>query len=139
TTTNMITYSANFTTSTVPTSQCTQWESFVAQLTVRTYTLLIIQGTYDTVGLTLNDSTIISNIAEALRTSSSYGPITSNGVSWAVGICVSGVELSAHVSICVCSDLGYTVRPCVGVESFGGINTNTCSGPTQSMTVIFQY
>lgn len=131
-------YSQNFTNGITPTTQCTAWTSFVAQLTVLPYTLLTMSGTLDPVGVTVIDPTVIANIALALRTSTAYGPVTSNGRSWEVGSCAGGYELSASGSICACPTTGYIVRPCIGNLNYGGINGTTCSAPTQTMTVIFQ-
>lgn len=131
-------YSQSFTSGSTPSSQCTAWTSFVAQLTTLPYTLLTINGTLDPVGITIVDPSVIASIALALRTSSAYGPVTSNGHSWAVGGCGGGSELSASGSICSCPSPDYIVRPCIGNSNFGGINSATCSGPTQVMMVLFQ-
>ena len=135
---SQIIYSQSFTSGTTPTSQCTAWTSFVAQLTASSYTSLTISGSLDPVGITLTDPNIISNIASALRTSTAYGPATSNGYSWMVGSCGNGYELSASGSICSCPTASYIVRPCMSNSNYGGVNSNTCSGPSQTMTVIFQ-
>ena len=132
-----ITYTQSFTSGVTPSSQCTAWTAFVAQLIVRSYTKLTIRGTYDTVGVTITDPTVIGNIALALRTSVAYGPVTSNGRSWAVGACGSGMELSANGAVCWCNT-GYIVRPCINNLNWGGANTATCSGPSQTLTVEFQ-
>jgi hypothetical protein len=60
-----------------------------------------------------------------------------NGRTWTVGICGSGIELAAN-AICQCSTPGYSVRPCIGQANpnWGGVNTNTCSGPSQTIEVI---
>lgn len=130
-------YSQNFTSGVTPITQCTAWTNFVAQLTGSSYTLLTMNGTFDPVGITVTDPTVIANITLALRTSTAYGPVTSNGRSWEVGTC-GGPELSASGSICQCPSLSYVVRPCISNSNYGGINSTTCSGPTQTMTVIFQ-
>ena len=100
---------------------------------------MTISGTYDTIGVTLTDPTIISDIALALITSSYYGPVFSNGRSWMVGMCGGGSELSAGGSICSCTVGDYLLRPCIGNLNWGGANTDTCSGPSQTLNVIFQY
>ena len=133
-----VTYSQAFTSGVTPSSQCSAWTSFVAQLTVRPYTLLVIRGTFDTVGVTVTDPTVIAGIAAALRTSTAYGPVTSNGRSWAVGACGGGRELSAAGTVCWCNT-GYIVRPCIGNSNWGGANTATCGGSSQTMTVEFFY
>ena len=134
----MITYSQAFTNGATPSSQCTAWSSFVAQLTVRPYTMLVIRGTFDTVGATVTDPTVIAGIANGLRTNTAYGPVTSNGRSWAVGGCGGGMELSAAGTVCWCNT-GYIVRPCIGNWNWGGANTATCGGPSQTLTVDFYF
>lgn len=110
----------------------------MAQLTVRPYSLLVVRGSVDPVGVTVTDPVVIGSIALALRTSTVYGPVNSNGRSWAVGLCGSGYELTVTGSICVCNT-GYTLRPCIANLNYGGINGATCSGATQTMIVTFQY
>lgn len=133
-----IVYGQSFTTAVASTSQCAAWTSFIALLTVRPYTLLRVCGSIDPVGVTVINATHIANIALALRTSTAYGPVTSNGRSWAVGPCGTPFELSANGPVNVCAT-GYSVRPCVGSGNWGGINGLTCSAASQFITVIFQY
>ncbi|CAF2098007.1 unnamed protein product [Rotaria magnacalcarata] len=73
-----------------------------------------MNGTYDSVGVTITNATVIAAIAVALRTAVAYGPVTTNGRSWAVGACGGGSELSAAGSICACPNPQYIVRPCIG-------------------------
>ncbi len=54
------------------------------------------------------------------------------------GGCGGGVELSAANSICSCPNPEYIVRPCIGNANWGGVNTATCGGDTQTMTVVFE-
>jgi hypothetical protein len=131
-------YSQSLTYGVTPSSQCTAWTSFVSQLTVRSYTLLTLCGTNDPIGVTVTDTTVIASIALALRTSTAYGPVTTNSRSWAVGSCGGGYELSASGSVCYCVT-GYNVRPCIGNYNWGGINGATCLAGTQTITVVFQY
>jgi hypothetical protein len=97
-----------------------------------------IRGSLSGVGVTLTDPTTIFNLVLALRTSTSYGPVTFNGRQWAVGVCGAGYELSANSAVCACTT-GYDVRPCIGNSNWGGINGATCSAGTQTMTVTFYY
>jgi hypothetical protein len=107
-------------------------------LVVRPYTSLTMLGTNDPTGITLTNPTYVAAIALALRTTTAYGPVSSNGYSWEVGSCGgSPYELTATGGICGCS-IGYTVRPCIGNSNWGGINGATCGASTQTMTVIFQ-
>ncbi|CAF4590768.1 unnamed protein product [Rotaria socialis] len=111
-----IVYSQSFTSGVTPSSACTAWTNFVAQLTPLPYTLLQMNGTYDSVGVTITDSTVIAAIAVALRTAAAYGPVTTNGRSWQVGACGTGSELSAAGSICMCPSPDYLVRPCIVIR-----------------------
>ena len=133
-----ITYSQVFSSGVTPTSQCTAWTSFVAQLIGRSYSLLTLRGSSDPVGVTVTDPVIIGNIALALSTSVAYGPVTTNSRLWAVGSCGGGYELSASGAVCACVT-GYNVRPCIGNSNYGGINNVTCSAATQTIIVTFQY
>ncbi|CAF1350511.1 unnamed protein product [Rotaria magnacalcarata] len=137
--TRTITYSQNFTFGLTATAQCTAWTSFVTQLIVQPYILLTMSGTFNPIGVSVTNTTVIANIALALRTSTRYGPVTSNSLSWAVGLCGPSYELSASGTTCMCTSPGYAIRPCLTNQNYGGINTTTCYGPTQTMTVIFQY
>ena len=105
---------------------------------MRTYLSVTIRGSVDPVGVVVTDPVVIGNIALALRTSGTYGPVTSNSRSWAVGACGGGRELSASGSICSCPT-DYIVRPCIGNSNWGGVNSATCGGSTQTMIVEFQY
>jgi hypothetical protein len=134
-----LTYSESFTSGVNSVAQCTQWKSFLANLPVENYTLLKIYGSNDNTGLTITDPTIINNIVNALRSSTPYGPVTSNGTSWAVGTCGSGIELAANTTICQCQTPSYSVRPCIGGTNFGGVGTTNCNGPSQTMGVMLQY
>ena len=98
----------------------------------------MIRGSVDTVGVAVSDSTVIAGIALALRTSGTYGPVTSNGRSWAVGGCGGGREITATGAICQCNT-GHTVRPCIGNSNWGAVNAYTCGAATQTLVVEFQY
>jgi hypothetical protein len=39
---------------------------------------------------------------------------------------------------CICANPGHILRPCINHRDWGGVATATCSGPTQTMTVVFQ-
>ncbi len=135
-----IVYSQSFTHGVTSSSQCTAWLTFQSQLISRPYTSLTIKGSNDPTGITLINPTYILGMANALRTNTAYGPVSSNGYSWAVGVCAvssSYSELTATGSICSCNT-GYTVRPCIGNANWGAINAYTCNGSSQTMIVIFQ-
>src|SRR5205807_9546976 len=70
----------------------------------------------------------------------SSGSWTVGAVTWNVGQC-GGVTLDANASgdtsVCACPSPGYVVRPDIANVNWGGVNTATCSGPSQTMTVSF--
>ncbi|CAF3713677.1 unnamed protein product [Rotaria sordida] len=131
-----IIYTQNFTFGVTSSSQCTAWNIFRSLLINHPCTSLTISGTNNPTGITLTNSTYATAIANAMRTNTAYGPVSSNGYLWAVGICGSADELTATGSVCTCTT-GYTLRPCVGNSNWGGINGATCSASSQTMTVIF--
>ena len=97
-----------------------------------------IFGSLNPVGVTLTDPTTINGIVLALRTSTAYGPVIFSGRSWGVALCGSGYELISNGAICSCAT-GYNVRPCRGTADWGGINGNTCTAGTQTMSVRFSF
>ena len=136
-------YSENFVQGVAPTTQATAWCGFRSALT-GTYNALTIKGSNNETGVTCSDAATVQNIANALRTASS-GSWSCNGHTWNVslgcGISPCGgtsVELHLDTSSCNCAGSGsYTVRPEINNFNWGGINTNTCSAPSQRMDVIF--
>ena len=137
---NIVKYCQPFITDVIATSQCTEWTNFVSQLTVRPYTSMTLLSSNDPTGVTLTDPTIIGNIAAALRTSTTYGPVTSNGRSWVVGGCGGGHALSASGTPCACPNPANIVRPCIiNNVNWGGIGGAVCSAVTQTIVVVFQY
>ena len=60
-------------------------------------------------------------------------------VAVGMGTCGSGNELSASGTTCICTSPGHIIRACIGVNAnWGGVNTATCSAPTQTMTAVFR-
>jgi hypothetical protein len=122
--------------------KCTDWNTFKSQLTPKCYTKVTIKGTYDNVGKFTTDPVIIAAFANALNTNTTYISPTTNGNVW--HFCNSS---STHVwinpvSSCSgsnCPNPGYIIRPCIGNSNWGGVNTATCNGLNQRMTLIFEY
>ncbi|CAF4171149.1 unnamed protein product, partial [Adineta steineri] len=129
------TYSQSFTNGVTPTSQCTAWITFAAGLTCTSYSSLRIYGSNDPTGITITDSYVVTAIAVALRANTTYSA-TSNGYTLIVGVCGSGYEITATGSLCTCTS-GYTLRPCFGGSSWGGIMGTTCSAGTQTLSLDF--
>src|SRR6266446_2601149 len=120
-----------------------QWEDFRQSLTPAGYDTVTISGTFDTVGRTLTDATVVPQIAAALKSGTSAS-FNTGGFTWNVGTCGTGIEFNASnignvICACLSPSQAYTVRPEIGASNpnWGGVNTNTCSGPSQTITVIF--
>jgi hypothetical protein len=132
-------YTDSFTRSVTPTTQCTSWDAWRATLDGRGCSMIELSGTFDTTGVVCTDPVVVEAIADALRTGT-VGSWSCDGRTWRVGECGVGPgswELSAAGSICSCPNPEYLLRPCIGNQNWGGINTATCTGPDQTMTVTF--
>ena len=141
-------YSESFTVGQIASAQASQnWVNFRNSLTPSAYDRVTISGTFDAVGRTLTDATIVPQIAAALK-NATPGSFTAGGFTWNVGIGCGGsafesppTELNANSAgdtlTCRCPDPGYIVRPNIGNSNWGGANTDTCNGPSQTLTVTF--
>jgi len=133
------TYSGSFTQSQPASAQAAQdWSNFRASLDPSAYDTVTISGTFDTTGRTLTDAAIVPQIADALQNGTSFSAVA-DGFTWNVGGC--GNELNASTGEVSCSCLGgadsYVIRPNIGNENWGGVNSDTCNGPSQTITVTF--
>jgi hypothetical protein len=129
-------YSQAFTNGASSPAQGAVWASYIAGLPSSGVTSFIIRGSNDPVGITCTNAGIAQSVANALRTNGSFSG-SSNGHTWYVGGCGGGPELSADYGICSCPSPSYCVRPMIGNDNWGGINTATCFGPSQTMEVVF--
>ncbi len=133
-------YSESFQTSVTPTTQCTNWDTWRAALTPGVYTKLVISGTFDPTGLTCTDAPTVNAMANAIKTASVYISGTVNGHIWSVCNRYNGetwIDPPASCSGSNCPNPGYILRPCLGNSNWGGVNTNTCGGANQVMTIQF--
>lgn len=122
--------------------KCTDWNTFKSQLTPKCYTKVIVKGTFDNVGKFTTDPVIIAAFANALNTNTTYISPTTNGNVWHYcNISSTQVWINpvANCSGSNCPSPGYIIRPCIGNLNWGGVNTATCNGLNQRMTIIFEY
>ena len=121
---------------TAPSSaQCDAWNSFrVNDLVSSSFNSVSITGSFDTTGFTCNDPASATQVCQALNTSG-FASVFCNGHSWSVGDC-GGTELAID-GACSCGAAA-AIRPCIGNENWGGVNTATCGPPSQSITVTCQ-
>ncbi|CAF0967344.1 unnamed protein product [Rotaria magnacalcarata] len=106
------TLSIFFVSGVTPSSECTTWNSFIAGLTCSSHTSLNLYGTNGSIGVDVTNAAVATAIASALRTGTAYSG-SSNGHSWQVGTCGTGIELTATGATYSCNP-GYIIRPCVG-------------------------
>ncbi len=126
-----VTYSESFTSGQTPNSQCTNWKTFQASLT-GSYSSITISGSNDMVGSTCTGAAA-DQLCKALHNNMTTS-VSCNAKTWATGTCGGGLEVTSTGSICNCNS-GYTSRPCIGNSNWGGVNTSTCGGPTQTIIV----
>ena len=129
------TFSAMFTLNQDGQGQCGNWNTFRGTIGVGGYTKVTLRGSLDMVGKSCNGAnanTICQNLKNGTNTN-----IVCDGSTWVIGSCGGGIEISTTGSICNCN-VGHTVRPCIGAgnPNWGGMNTATCNGPTQTLEVI---
>ncbi len=138
-------------------SQYNGWGSFRSKLDTSSYKIISItmKGTYDVTGRTCKDSFNVRKLAARLK-----NPITGSDLSlvcggntWVVsglGSCMSGgscasssdnvgVSADGAASACNCYSPSYQMRPIIGNGNWGGVNTNSCPGASQRMTLEFEY
>ena len=129
-----VAFSGSFTQGQVASGQCPLWTSFRAKLT-GTYSTITISGSSDLVGRTCTGVSA-NTLCQALRTGTTVSGLACNGNTWFVDQCSGGLEITADGAACACKTPGYAVRPCLSSNGdWGGVNTATCNGPTQTMNV----
>jgi cysteine-rich repeat protein len=131
-----ITFSRDFTSGVAASAaDCTAWSTFRASL-ADDHTSITISGTNDMAGRTCNGAGA-TQLCNALRDGTTLS-VACNGHTWFVDDCL-GIELTADDLGCACVSPGYSVRPCIAHQDYGGVNTNTCAGPSQTITVTCGY
>ena len=120
-------------------AECTNWETFRANLQPANYTCVQLVGG-GAKGKTTCDAPNVQLLATALRNGTTAS-IVSGSDTWNVGTCGSGIEINANApSICSCNATAAILRPCIGAgnSNWGGVGTATCSAPSQSIQLIFR-
>lgn len=116
-------------------AECTNWDTFRANLQPANYTCVQLVGSGGK-GRTTCDAPSVQLIATALRDGTTASVISGSD-TWNVGTC-GGIEINANApGICGCSTTAI-LRPCIGNTNWGGVGTATCSGPSQSIQLIFR-
>ena len=133
-----VTFSDTFVGTATPTTQCSDWNNFRAQLT-GSYTSINIHSSGDPTGHTCTGAAA-NTLCQALHNATATGAIGCGGNTWSVSVtCDSAPELNAGTgTVCACETPGYDVRPCQLNANWGGVGTATCGAPTQTITVTCQ-
>jgi hypothetical protein len=133
-------WSASFTAGATPTAQCASFDAWRATLDASGCASITMRGTYDTTGVTCTDPTVVAAIADALRTGTT-GLWTCGGHTWHYCQRSSYEELwldpPYSCSGSNCPNPGYLMRPCFPGSNWGGVNTATCSPPSQTQYIEF--
>ncbi|MEX1238478.1 MAG: T9SS type A sorting domain-containing protein [Cyclobacteriaceae bacterium] len=124
-------------------AQCQNWNNFRASLALKNFASVTISGTFDEVGKTLSNPTAATELAQRLS-SATVGTVTFEGQSWTVGTCGGAVcggasvtlSVDGSTSACNCDDK-YAIKPGNIGSQWGGVNTASCNGPSQTMRLIF--
>jgi Stigma-specific protein, Stig1 len=121
--------------------QCTTWNTWRAGLT-GTYTRVTIRGTFNSTGVSCTNPSVVNALAQSLRNGTEFN-MACDGNTWSnCGSRYDGELWLNPPSTCSGANCpsGYIVRPCIGAgnPNWGGVNTQTCSAPSQEMIVEFQ-
>lgn len=116
-------------------AECTNWDTFRANLQPTEYTCVQLVGSAGK-GRTTCDAPNVQLIATALRNGTTASVISGSD-TWNVGTC-GGIEINANAGICACTTAP-TLRPCIGNANWGGVGGGTtCGGANQSIQLIFR-
>jgi len=123
---------------------CNLWLAFTSQLVASSYNTITISGSADPVGTTCATPAVATQLCQALHAGATV-TTSCGGHTWSVGDCGGSTELSVDASICVCTNgtQAAIARPCIDLANgpnpnWGGVRTNTCSSPSQTITVTCQ-
>jgi cysteine-rich repeat protein len=137
---NGVFYKGSFTQNQTNSQQaCNDWNTFRNQIKNLNFGKVRIYGSQDMVGVECNGGAA-DQLCDALANAQTL-QVMCDGRTWRVGEC--GVqpgswEISANGSTCQCTNPGHIARPCIGNANWGGVNTATCGGATQTIEVVCQ-
>lgn len=132
-----VVFSETFVSGQTSTAQCTNWNTFRAQLTTRPYYQVRLSGSNGSFKECTNPA-LVQQMAAALRTLTA-GTWVDGSNTWQIASDINGRFGVNMSSLSACDNPGYIVKPCIGNTNWGGVNTATCGGPTQVITLEFTY
>ncbi len=140
----LLTYSEEFIggQSATETFRCSNWQDFRASLSASS-TSISMGGTFGATRTCSNEGAAQTIVGALNGPVGSSATVNCGGFVWRVGACGAGTELNVGppgAVICQCTLAGsgqYSLRPCLAPNNanWGGIDTNTCGDPTQTITV----
>ncbi|PKP56283.1 MAG: hypothetical protein CVT88_10365, partial [Candidatus Altiarchaeales archaeon HGW-Altiarchaeales-1] len=135
----VVVFSESFIYGQTASAQCTTWNTFRGQIDSDTiYTKITISGSNDATGVSCTGPTA-NTICHALNTLTE-GIWMCDGHNWSLCNRYTGELWLDPPSLCSganCPNPGYIIRPCFSHSCcWGGVNTSTCNGPNQTMTVV---
>ena len=117
------------------TQACTDWGTFEDDLAGFDFGRIAIWGSQDMVGRECVGPEA-DDLCKAIANGGAAN-VQCNGENWRVGQCGNNIELEADGLFCNCSSQ-YSLRPCYPNSSWGGIASNGCNAPTQTIEVVCQ-
>ena len=142
--TDNVTWSDTFFKGVVPTQeQRAKFIAFTDNLTVGTYRKIWI-GNTDNVTWCDNETLIDSVISNYDNMTYSFKGQYCGEMYWTFGKCGAGNEISAFPSViadCACRGVGYTIRPLIGNQNWGGVEGSCTKNQTldnQTLQIILE-
>jgi hypothetical protein len=114
--------------------QCRAWQAFVLELRDGDFNRVTIRGSNDEDGQ-ICEGAAANQLCQALAASRAV-TVQCDGRAWATGDCGDGMEINADDGVCRCEEPRWTVRPCIGNNNWGGVNTQSCGAPAQTLEVV---
>lgn len=142
-----VSWSGTFVGGSPPTAaQCSDWSRFLNELGQKSFFSVTLTGTFDAVGKSITDHVAANQLATLLH-SRTAGRVTSGPNTWIVSTCGAGacdgpsialsvISSNSEAAGCVCTER-YAVRPQSTISNWGGVNSATCFGPSQTMSLVF--
>ncbi len=119
-----------FLTQETSTTACGDFQNFQAQIGAGPYNFVSLKSEFGLFTCATPDAQIV---CQALRTGG-FADVMCDGHIWHVGQC-GGSELTVDNTQCACASPGAAYRPCIGNLNWGGVGTDTCAAPSQTISV----
>ena len=145
------TWSQSFTSgvsSTKTGTQCTSLKTFISNMPSNNVESIRVYGSNQQTGYSCNDIAKNTQIINYLK-NEQIGSVQCNGYYWHAGDCSTNDDYAAELKVdsdvseyCRCltkSSNLFIARPCIGNNNWGGLNTATCTPPSQTLSIRYVY